>query len=184
MKRYALLKTLVPVLRESLVICNIGIPSQELYAIEDRPNHFYMLGSMGLCTSIALGLSLTTNKPVVALEGDGSMLMNLSTLATIGNRGPNNLFPVIIDNGSYGSTGDQVSYTSAATSLAGIARAAGCERVIECNGEAAAGHLEGALNEDQSTLIIAKVEAGNEPVPVVPLHPIVLRERFRACGSY
>ena len=112
------------------------------------------------------------------------MLMNLGTLATIGNRGPNNLFPVIIDNGSYGSTGDQVSYTSAATSLAGIARAAGCERVIECDGEAAAGHLEGALNEDQSTLIIAKVESGNEPVPVVPLHPIVLRERFRACVSY
>ena len=184
MKRYALLQTLVPVIRDSLVVCNIGIPSQELFAIEDRDNHFYMLGSMGLCTSIALGLSLNTTKNVVALEGDGRMLMILGTVATIGYRGPNNLFPVIIDNGSYGSTGDQVSYTSAATSLAGIARAAGCERVIECNGEAAAGHLEGALNEDQSTLIIAKVESGNEPVPVVPLHPIVLRERFRACVSY
>ena len=131
-------------------------------------------------------MALTLPPPHIggAGAGDGSMLMNLGTLATIGNRGPNNLFPVIIDNGSYGSTGDQVSYTSAATSLAGIARAAGCERVIECNGEAAAGHLEGALNEDQSTLIIAKVESGNEPVPVVPLHPIVLRERFRACVSY
>ena len=112
------------------------------------------------------------------------MLMNLSTLATIGNRGPNNLFAVIIDNGSYGSTGDQASYTSAATSLAGIARAAGCKRVIECNGDAAAKHLEEALNEGQSTLIVAKVESGNEPVPVVPLHPVVLRERFRACVSH
>ena len=184
MKRYALLKTLVPVMRDSLVVCNIGIPSQELFAIEDRDNHFYMLGSMGLCTSIALGLSLNTAKKVIALEGDGSMLMNLSTLATIGNRGPNNLFAVIIDNGSYGATGDQASYTSAATSLAGIARAAGCKRVIECNGDAAAEHLEGALNEGQSTLIIAKVESGNEPVPVVSLHPVVLRERFRACVSH
>ena len=107
----------------------------------------------------------------------------LYPLRRIGNRGPNNLFPVIIDNGSYGSTGDQASYTSAATSLAGIARAAGCERVIECSGEAAAEHLEAALNEGQSTLIIAKVESGNEPVPVVPLHPVVLRERFRASVS-
>ena len=95
MKRYALLKTLVPVMRDSLVVCNIGIPSQELFAIEDRDNHFYMLGSMGLCTSIALGLSLNTTKNVIALEGDGSMLMNLSTLATIGNRGPNNLFALL-----------------------------------------------------------------------------------------
>ena len=93
MKRYALLQTLVPVIRDSLVVCNIGIPSQELFAIEDRDNHFYMLGSMGLCTSIALGLSLNTTKNVVALEGDGSMLMNLGTLATIGNRAPITSFP-------------------------------------------------------------------------------------------
>ena len=184
MNRYELIETLVPVLKDTLVVCNIGIPSQELFSICDRENHFYMLGSMGLCSSIGLGLALTTNKSVVALEGDGALLMNLGTLATIGNRGLNNLFAVIIDNGSYGSTGDQASYTSAATSLAGIARAAGCERVIECNGDAAAEHLEGALNEAQSTLIIAKVESGNEPVPVVPLHPVVLRERFRACVSH
>ena len=85
MKRYALLQTLVPVIRDSLVVCNIGIPSQELFAIEDRDNHFYMLGSMGLCTSIALGLSLNTTKNVVALEGDGSMSVSYThlTLPTI-----------------------------------------------------------------------------------------------------
>ena len=180
MKRYALLKTLVPVLRESLVICNIGIPSQELYAIEDRPNHFYMLGSMGLCTSIALGLSLTTNKPVVALEGDGSMLMNLGTLATIGNRAPGNFSAVIIDNGSYGSTGDQPSYTADKTSLAGIALAAGCAEVVECTGKDTARHLSNALHSSDPTVIVAKVESGNETVPIVPLHPVVMRERFRA----
>ena len=105
MNRYELLETLVPVLKDALVVCNIGIPSQELHEIVDRDNHFYMLGSMGLCSSIGLGLALTTSKRVVALEGDGSVLMNLGPLATIGNRAPDNLVLLIIHNGSYGSTG-------------------------------------------------------------------------------
>ena len=122
MNRYELIETLVPVLKDALVVCNIGIPSQELFSIRDRENHFYMLGSMGLCSSIGLGLALTTNKSVVALEGDGALLMNLGTLATIGNRAPDNLILLVIDNGSYGSTGDQATYTSEATSLADMAR--------------------------------------------------------------
>ena len=95
MNRYELIETVVPVLKDTLVVCNIGIPSQELFSICDRENHFYMLGSMGLCSSIGLGLALTTNKSVVALEGDGALLMNLGTLATIGNRAPDNLILLV-----------------------------------------------------------------------------------------
>ena len=67
MNRYELIETLVPVLKDALVVCNIGIPSQELFSIRDRENHFYMLGSLGLCSSIGLGLALTTIKSVVGL---------------------------------------------------------------------------------------------------------------------
>ena len=179
MNRYELLETLVPVLKDALVVCNIGIPSQELHEIVDRDNHFYMLGSMGLCSSIGLGLALTTSKPVVALEGDGSVLMNLGTLATIGNRAPDNLILLIIDNGSYGSTGDQASYTSGKTSLADMARGAGCQTVLECPGEETAGVLSDCLAEGNMAVIVSRVTAGNRPSPVVPLHPIVLRERFK-----
>ena len=179
MKRYELIETLVPVLKNALVVCNIGIPSQELFSIRDRDNHFYMLGSMGLCSSIGLGLALTTNKSVVALEGDGALLMNLGTLATIGNRAPDNLILLVIDNGSYGSTGDQATYTSEATSLADMARGGGCQSVIECPGKDTAGVLVDALGAKQSSVIISKVAPGNRPLPVVPLHPIVLRERFK-----
>ena len=179
MNRYELIETLVPVLKDALVVCNIGIPSQELFSIRDRENHFYMLGSMGLCSSIGLGLALTTTKSVVALEGDGALLMNLGTLATIGNRAPDNLILLVIDNGSYGSTGDQATYTSEATSLAAVARGGGCQSVIECSGEDTAGVLVDALGAKQPSVIISKVVRGNRPLPVVPLHPIVLRERFK-----
>ena len=179
MNRYELIETLVPVLKDALVVCNIGIPSQELFSIRDRENHFYMLGSMGLCSSIGLGLALTTNKSVVALEGDGALLMNLGTLATIGNRAPDNLILLVIDNGSYGSTGDQATYTSEGTSLADMARGGGCQSVIECPGKDTSGVLVDALGAKQPSVIISKVEPGNRPLPVVPLHPIVLRERFK-----
>ena len=179
MNRYELMETLVPALKDSLVICNIGIPSQELFAIPDRENHFYMLGSMGLCSSIGLGLALTTDKSVVALEGDGAVLMNLGTFATIGNRAPDNLILLVVDNGSYGSTGDQATFTSERTSLAEVARGAGCQSVIECSGEDTTGVLIDALGSKRQSVIISKVAPGNRPVPVVPLHPIVLRERFK-----
>ena len=105
--------------------------------------------------------------------------MNLGTLATIGNRAPDNLILLVIDNGSYGSTGDQATYTSEATSLAVMARGGGCQSVIECSGEDTAGVLVDALGARQPSVIISKVAPGNRSVPVVPLHPIVLRERFK-----
>ena len=96
MRRYELIEALIPELNEALVLCNIGIPSQEMFSISDRENQFYMLGSMGLCSSIGLGLSLATKKTVVALEGDGSVLMNLGSLATIANRAPRNFILLVI----------------------------------------------------------------------------------------
>ena len=107
MNRFQLFKSIYKVIEKQLVVCNIGFPSQELFKINDKPNFFYMLGTMGLCSSIGLGLSLSTKKSVISIDGDGSVLMNLNTLATIGNRAPNNFTLLIVDNGSYGSTGDQ-----------------------------------------------------------------------------
>ena len=79
MNRFELLKLLQPMLQDNLVVCNIGLPSQELYHINDQPNYFYMLGSMGLASSIGLGLSLSNNKNIISIDGDGSVLMNMNT---------------------------------------------------------------------------------------------------------
>ena len=90
MNRFDLLTKLKDTLKDHLIVCNIGLPSQELYKIQDMPNYFYMLGSMGLSSSIGLGLALSVKKIVISIDGDGSILMNMNTLATIGNRAPNN----------------------------------------------------------------------------------------------
>ena len=84
MNRFDLLKLIHKVFKNNLIICNIGLPSQELYQINDQPNYFYMLGSMGLSSSIGLGLALSQNKDVISIDGDGSVLMNMNTLSTIG----------------------------------------------------------------------------------------------------
>ena len=178
MIRYDVLKTLIPVMENALVVCNIGSPSQELFSLNDRPGNFYMLGTMGLCSSIGLGLALSQDKPVVAIDGDGSVLTNLGTLATIGNNAPGNFILLIVDNGSYGSTGDQPTYTSQGTSLGAVASACGCDNVIECTASETADTLRTALASCKATVIVSKCDSGNVKVPVIDMNPILIRERF------
>ena len=183
MIRYELLKTLLPVLEQALVVCNIGAPSQELYALDDRPENFYMLGTMGLASSIGLGLALTQPKKVVAIDGDGSVLTNLATLATMANNPADNFTLLIVDNGSYGSTGDQPTYAGARTSLAAVARACGCENVVEVSGADTAQTLEKALQSGKMHVVVSKVRSGNAKVPVIDLNPVVMATRFRTAAE-
>ena len=180
MNRFELFTLLQDTLQDNLIVCNIGLPSQELYKINDRPNYFYMLGSMGLSSSIGLGLSLSIDKNVISIDGDGSVLMNMNTLATIGNRAPNNYTLLIIDNGSYGSTGDQKTFTNEKTSLKEVALGAVCQNVIECSGEETSENLKKALaDKDNSYVIISKINSGNVPIKPIPLNAITIRDRFR-----
>ena len=110
------------------VICANGYISREAFGINDRSGNFYMIGSMGLGASIALGAALANpDQPVVILDGDGNILMGMGTLAVIGALKPKNLFHVCIDNGVYASTGNQPTVSRTA-SLEGIAREAGYVR--------------------------------------------------------
>ena len=178
MIRSDVLKTLVPFISDKLVVTNIGLPSQEMHLIDDQPSNFYMLGTMGLASSIGLGLALAQDKKVLVVDGDGSVLMNFGTLPTIANNPSSNYILLIIDNGSYGSTGDQTTYTGKKTSLSEVARACGCENVIECSAEETASVVEAAFAGDQMTVIISKCESGNIPVPVIQHDPVVIKDRF------
>ena len=110
MIRSEVLKSIIPIITDKLVVCNIGLPSQELHLMDDQPSNFYMLGTMGLSSSIGLGLALAQKDKVIAIDGDGSVLTNFGTLPTIANNVADNFILLIIDNGSYGSTGDQPTY--------------------------------------------------------------------------
>ncbi len=180
MNRSDVLKTLAPVIRDHLVVCNIGLPSQELHMIDDQPSTFYMLGTMGLSSSIGLGLALAQKQKVISIDGDGSVLTNFGTLPTIANNVADNFILLIIDNGSYGSTGDQPTYAGRKTSLSAVARACGCENVIECQAEEAAETMKAALAGNQMTVIVCKCAPGNIKVPVITKDPVTIRDRFMA----
>lgn len=180
MIRSEVLRDIAPVIRDHLVVCNIGLPSQELHMIDDQPTNFYMLGTMGLASSIGLGLALAQDKKVVSIDGDGSVLTNFGTLPTIANNPAANFILLIIDNGSYGSTGDQPTYAGRKTSLAAVARACGCDNVVECRAEDTRAALETALAGDAMTVIVCKCDSGNIPVPVITMDPVTIRDRFMA----
>jgi len=178
MIRSEILKELVPIISDHLVVCNIGLPSQELHSIDDQPSNFYMLGTMGLASSIGLGLALSQKKKVISIDGDGSVLTNLGTLPTIANNVANNFILLIIDNGSYGSTGDQPTYAGKKTSLSAVAKACGCENVIECKAEDTVVAVRDAVEGNQMTIIVCKCDSGNVKVPVITMDPVVIRDRF------
>ena len=178
MIRSELLRELAPVIADHLVVCNIGLPSQEMHMIDDRETNFYMLGTMGLASSIGLGLALAQDKKVEVIDGDGSVLTNLGTLPTIANNVADNYVLLIVDNGSYGSTGDQPTYAGMKTSLTEVARACGCENVVECSGADTPAAVEAALAGDKMTIIVSKVESGNVKVPVITRDPVSIRDRF------
>lgn len=123
-RKQALL-TLSENLTSQLVIhCN-GYIGRESFTLKDRQENFYMIGSMGLASSIGFGLALSNpRKKVIVLDGDGNVLMNLGTLSTIGVFQPENLTHIVLDNGVYGSTGNQPTL-SPKVDLAKIAMAAG-----------------------------------------------------------
>ncbi len=179
MRRYELLQEVAPIFTSEFVICNLGFPSQELYSIRDSERFFYMLGSMGLSSSIGLGLSTQVDETVVSIDGDGSVLMNLGTLSTIARQAPKNFILLIVDNGSYGSTGDQPTQTAKGTSLAAIAAAAGIESSIEVAGAEAADALRQRLGQPGPHVIVAKVEPGSPKLTPIPLSSLVIRDRFR-----
>ena len=178
MIRSEVLKSLIPLISDRLVICNIGLPSQELHMLDDQPSNFYMLGTMGLASSIGLGLALAQTDKVIAIDGDGSILTNLGTLPTIANNVADNFILLIIDNGSYGSTGNQPTYAGKKSSLAEIARACGCDNVVECQAGEASAAMQAALESNVMTIIVCKCESGNIPVPVIELDPVVICDRF------
>jgi phosphonopyruvate decarboxylase len=115
----------------TVVLASTGFCGRELYAIDDRPNQLYMVGSMGCLTPFALGLALARpDLHVVAVDGDGAALMRMGAFATLGAYGPSNLTHVLLDNGAHDSTGGQ-STVSPYVSFAGVAAACGYASAVE-----------------------------------------------------
>jgi sulfopyruvate decarboxylase subunit beta len=148
-------------LEPRIVITIMGAVAAELYTLGHRPNFFYMEHSMGLASSMGLGLALALpGQQVIVLDGDGSLLMNLGSLSTMAHYRPDNLLHIVFDNGSLLSTGGSPTATAVGTDLAGIARSAGVPRALEARTIASfRDAVSDALASKVLTTIVAKVEA-------------------------
>jgi|SRR6266545_2292127 len=178
--RLDLTKRLVAKLkRDEAVIGGIGNANFDLYAAGHRPQNFYMLGSMGLACPIAVGVAMAQpERGVIALEGDGSILMNLGCLATIANLKPRNLTVIILDNGLYQITGKQVAATAGVTDIVAVAKGAGIAASHWVRDEA---HFETLIDrrfDDGGPVLLAVKINDKSGATQPPRDPALVRSRF------
>ena len=180
MTRLDAFRRLVTLLDDEPVIANLGKNTYDLFIAGDRPQNFYTWGAMGSVSSLGLGLAVARpDLRVVVLDGDGSLLMNLGSLATIGSVRPANLVHIVCDTGTYETTGGQASHTAGAADLAAIGRGAGvaqAEQVHDLNGFEAA--VRRSLKEPGPWLIVAKMQGSGTTAAKVPRRPIYDKYRF------
>ena len=179
MNRLDASRALVAALGDEPIVASLGHPAYDLFAAGDRRANFYTWGSMGLASSIGLGLALARPAHrVFVVDGDGSLLMNLGSLATIGSTSPANLVLIVWDNEEYGTTGGQATATAHGADLEAAARAMGIratETVRTEEGLRAA--IVRARVDAGPWVIIAKVK---ESVPATkpPLDCVFIKQRF------
>ncbi|WP_174590868.1 sulfopyruvate decarboxylase subunit beta [Methanocella conradii] len=179
--RLEMIKGIVPYLKDRIVVSNIGIPSKELYAALDQDTNFYMLGSLGLASSIGQGLAMGQEKEVITLDGDGSILMNPNVLASVAQEKPKNLTIICFDNGAHGSTGNQQTFANR-MDLELLAKAYGIENTVKASTPS---ELLKALDTkcEGPRFIHAIILAKNADVPNIPLSPVQIKERLMAAIS-
>jgi thiamine pyrophosphate-dependent acetolactate synthase large subunit-like protein len=165
-----------------IVVCANGMISREAMAARDRAQNFYMIGSMGLASSIGLGLALSAPAwKVVVLDGDGNLLMNLGVLPTAGYFASVNFIHMVLDNAVHGSTGNQPTL-SEKIPLEEMAKAAGY-RVVEkaTTKEALRAVLPRLLAEAGPVFLLIRLEIGEEgeAAPRVSIPPEAMTKRLR-----
>jgi sulfopyruvate decarboxylase subunit beta len=176
--RFEILNIIAPYLESKVVVGNLGWPSKELFALKPQPSNFYMLGSMGMASPIGLGISLASNKEVVVIDGDGSLLMNPGVLATAAHFAPDNLTIFAVDNSAYGSTGNQPTLTGSCVDLELVARGFGIRKTSKA---AAKKQFIGLMKNPGRGLrfIHALAVPGNKDVPNISLGHIEIKKQVQ-----
>ncbi|MBR0816999.1 thiamine pyrophosphate-dependent enzyme [Bradyrhizobium liaoningense] len=180
MNRFDVTSRLIAKLKhEEAVIGGIGNTNFDLWAAGHRPQNFYMLGSMGLAFPIALGVALAQpDRRVFALEGDGSLLMQLGALSTIAALKPKNLIMIVMDNGIYQITGAQPTPAASVADIVAIASGSGLANSAWAADEEDFERLvDEAMSADEPSLIAVRID--DKPgVGTTRRDPVQIRERF------
>lgn len=167
---------------DAMVIAANGHMGRALFRVADRPGAFYMIGSMGLASSIGLGIALAAPERRIAIfDGDGNVLMNLGSLATIGVKRPRHFLHLCFDNETYASTGGQRTISSG-VSLERVAEAAGYGYAARADDAAAIRRAVSlALEANGPSFVLMKVAGGGLPpgTPRIPFSPPEMTRRSR-----
>ena len=179
LRRFDAIELAVRLAGDRPIVGNLGPTSDELWHAGHRDRNFYTYGNMGLCSSLALGMALATEEQIISLDGDGSLLMNLGALASIGRERPKNLTVVVYDNEAWGQTGNQMSHTGTGTDLEQVALSCGITSTTTvADLEEFEGALSNALATEGPHIIVAKIEEAGY-LPVAPVEPEFTLYRFR-----
>jgi phosphonopyruvate decarboxylase len=181
MTRLEATKLVVAAAGDAAIVPSLGHPAYDLFAAGDRDLNFYTWGSMGLASSIGLGLAMARpDRRVIVLDGDGSLLMNLGSLATIGWVRPANLVVIVWDNEQYGTTGGQDTATAHGTNLEAAAHAMGAPATATVRTPTQFDEvLARARTQPGPWVIVAKVEE-TYPTAKPSLDYVFLKQRFMA----
>lgn len=162
------------------IVSSVGNPTFDLFGVADRPQNFYVWNSMGMASSIGLGLALARpDQRVVVLDGDGSLLMNLGSLATASMANVRNLVHVVWDNGGWEITGAQPAGTTFGVDLETIARGADFRHTAAVDTlDAFRRAFSEAMSADEAWFIAARIEAGGALKKRPSKTLTALRDRF------
>lgn len=173
MTRLEAIAAVMSAVDDQAVVSNIGVPSKEVFASKDRPGNFYMLGSYTQATPIGLGIALCSDKDVIVIDGDGSLLGS-SIFPVLSQYRPDNLKVVCMDNGTFGSTGHQVNAAYDYVDMGTVATGYGLpsETVDTAEG------IRDALDKDGFGFVQAMIVPGNSASPNIPMTAAEIRDRF------
>ena len=175
--QYECTEIVLEVTPDAAVISNLGVASYVLAGVEDRERNFYQWGSMGVTSSIGLGLAMATEDQVTVLDGDGSTLMSLGAFVPVAKYDPPNLTVVVWKNDQYGTTGGQPTPTDG-VEFAAIARASGLEATSVSNADAFEKAYREAVAYDGAAVVICDVKPC-DPVERPPYDYTYIKRRFR-----
>lgn len=179
MTRHGAIAQIMPTISDGdIVLSQIGFPSKEVYNTCDRGTNFYMLGALGAAVDVGIGLALSVpTRHVYVVDGDGSMFFNPNQLFDLAVMAPNNLTLICLDNGSWGSTGNQPTLSSRGFNLSGIAQSLGISSRVMTDDKV---ELQRAL-ADKKQFVHYFIEAGNDKVGgEIPLTAVAIKKRFMA----
>ena len=179
MKRFDCLKLIAAEAKDALVVSSAGAMTLEWNALRSGDGNF-RVRTLGLCSSIALGMALgLPHRKIIALDGDGSLLMNLCSLPTIARMHPSNLVHIVFDNEVYEASGSKKTATACGTDLVGVARAAGIKNSGWANNLSEFGRaILAGMTTNEPTFIGAKVTTERTEVSPYPLDEVENKYRF------